>query len=152
MFGRVTDPGGSVVPAEVFWVDGAHAGAESVELFDAHRVATADNEGGFWAADLPPGPCLLVPDYHRLHVDDDRFRIAHGTPVTLPTDDHVARRFPRKRVEYGAIHGVVRDAIDLRPGSRLRVKLLDAAGKVVREGETHTDGTFHFPVLLTPAK
>ena len=152
VFGGVTDPGGRVVPAEVFWIDGAHAGEETVELFDAHKVATADNDGRFWAADLPPGPCLLVPDYQHLHVEDDRFRIAHGTRVTLPTDDQVALRFPRERREYGAIHGVVRDAIDQRPGSRVHVKLLDAAGKVVREGQAHTDGTFHFPMLLTPAK
>jgi hypothetical protein len=152
VFGRVTDPGERVVPAEVFWIDASHADEETVELFNAHRVATADNDGCFWAADLPPGPCLLVPDYRHLHVEDDRVRIAHGTRVTLPTDEQVALRFPRERREYGAIHGVVRDAIDQRPGSRVHVKLLDVAGNVVREGATHTDGTFHFEMLLTPAK
>lgn len=72
--------------------------------------------------------------------------------MTLPIDEQLALRFPRERREYGAIHGVVRDAIDQRPGSRVHVKLLDAAGRVVRDGETHTDGTFHFPMLVTPAK
>ena len=152
VWGRVTDPGGAVVPAEVFWVHAEHAGKETVGLFDVHKVAHADNEGRFWAPDLPAGPCLLVPDVHRLHVVGDQVRIAHGTPITLPTtQEEVALTFPRRRTEFGSIYGVVLDQADRRPGAHLAVALVDAAGNVLREAETRSDGRFEFPFLLSPA-
>ena len=153
VWGRVTDPGGDIVPAEVFWVHAEHAGKDTVGLFDIHKVAHADNDGRFWAPDLPAGPCILVADFQRLHVTGDRVRIGHGTRLTLPTtQEEVALAFPRRRTDFGSIYGVVRDQVDLRPGGRLAVALLDSAGNVIRESETGTDGRFEFPFLLSPAR
>ncbi len=46
VWGRVTDPDGTPVgTAEVFWVEPTDA--ETVGLFDVHKVAQADIEGRF---------------------------------------------------------------------------------------------------------
>jgi 5-hydroxyisourate hydrolase-like protein (transthyretin family) len=140
------------VPAEVFWVHGEHAGRENVGLFDVHKVAQADLHGRFWAPELPSGDCVLIPDFQRLHLVHDQMRIAHGARLTLPCGgDEVTLLFPRRRTEFGSIHGVVRSKCDGKPGARLHVALVDDRGEVVRETDTRADGRFEFPLLLSPA-
>lgn len=147
VWGRVVDAGGGPVPtAEVFWV--AATDAETVGLFDVHKVAQADADGRFWAPGLPPGPCLLVADFQRLGVVGDQVRVAHGTRLSIPYEGEPVLVFPHRRTDFGRIVGTVTDAIDGRPASRLPVALLaDGADKPLRQVETTTSGGFEFAWL-----
>ncbi len=151
VFGRVVASDGQALPeAEVFWVDAAHAGEASVDLIDVHKVAHADREGRFWAPQLPEGTHYLLADFRRLGVDGDQVDIAHAQAVTVPLadDEEVTLRFPFERREFGSIHVVVRHEGTHRPGSRLPIGLLTADGeRMVRQGETHTNGKIAFEFL-----
>jgi len=155
VWGRVVDAlGGAVSRAEVFWVGAQHAGQTAVDLLHAHKVAQCDSDGRFWAPDLPQGDCLLVPDFQRMNLDGDRLGLAAGTPLTVPLagDDLVPLLFPFRRTDYGTMDGVVEDEVDGRPDAHVHVALFDASGtKILRETDTHTNGSFEF-TLLPPGK
>jgi hypothetical protein len=152
VWGRVLDPRGEPVSnAEVFWISAEHEGEDSVELFHVHKVAQADPDGRFWAAGLPAGRSLLLPDFQRMGRSGDRFRIGHATTLNLPLAEDVGElvlEFPFRRTDFGSVHGVVRDIVDQRPIPDLPVALFDESGKkAVRTGQTGPDGSFGFELL-----
>ena len=152
VWGRVLDPLGKPVSnAEVFWISDEHEGEDSVELFHVHKVAQADLDGQFWAAGLPAGRSLLLPDFQRMGKSGDRFRIGHATTVNLPLAEDVGEivlEFPFRRTDFGSVHGVIRDNVDERPIPDLPVALFDESGKkAVRTGQTGQDGSFGFALL-----
>ena len=148
LWGRVLDGNGNPLPgAELFWVDEEHATGETTDLLHVHKVGEADAEGRFWAAGLPEGPGLLVPDFRRVGVANFRFRLDRGTRLRLPMAEgaeDIVLRFPATPAHFTAVRGEIRDGADGAPVAGHPIGILDAEGKGTfkRDVLTGADGTF----------
>lgn len=151
VWGRVIDANDKGVPgAEVYWVGAQHAGAESVPLHETHWVALADAEGRFWAPGLPPGLCLLVPDFKRVGVAGDRVSLVHAMRVELPLPEgELIVRLPFSNRTFAMVKGRVYDETDKTPTAGQLLAILDPEGgkRYKREVLSGADGSFVFPLL-----
>jgi hypothetical protein len=153
----VVDARGTPLPdAEIFWVDEEHARRETADLLHVHKVGQADPEGRFWAAGLPDGPGLLVPDYQRIGVTEDRVRLDRGTRMTLPMPegaDDIVVEFPVTAQSFGRILGTVYDSEDGTARAGETLFLVDSGGGAAFKRATDTGkvGAFVFP-FLPPGK
>lgn len=106
--GCVLDLEGRPVPGvQIYWVDPRYRTEERIELVHAHARGSTDDDGRFWAVDLPPGPALLVPDLFGVAIDGESIRIAHGTPVSVPSAEKVVVAFPWTPLDFARLKGSV---------------------------------------------
>ena len=135
--------------AEIFWVAPEHEGAESVSLLDVHRVAVTDEEGRFWAPDVPRGRCLLLPDFQRIGVVDDRVDVRHAAPVEppLPEGTEVTLRFPFAPGSFGRVLGRLSDQETSLPVSGYLVGLIQRSTGRERQAVTGEGGELGFEFL-----
>jgi hypothetical protein len=150
-WGRVLDAAGNPLPdARVYWVDASRAGTRAVSWLHAHPVAHTDESGTFFAQDLPPGPCILVPDFKGMGVVGETLRIDRGNLVTLPTaGEDLLLRFPVTPRNFGHVHGTVRDP-EGNPvaGLPLGLAVPDRGDDYQVTTGTGDRGEFAFPLLL----
>jgi len=154
VWGRVVDRAGNAVPdAVIYWIDPRPGDPPTLPRLRFFPYATTDSMGGYWASDLPPGPCLLVADREGLCVTADGGRWEHGTRLELPVprEPEVVLRFPHVPADFSRLRGTL-SLPDKRPARDWTLALLSQdRPQPVGKARTDINGNFEMS-RLPPGK